>query len=479
MPTEKRLDIKALLTNNIYVLAGVGSLLLWWLVCHFIKPETPIFFNECTEEYPVYMWFVSLAALSVPVIAYLCSKSFRALPWTQQLLSVGLVLLLASVVHRPRTYLDAQVIFFVCTLVAFAFDKQRRFNWPSLFQITMILYFTWVALSMLWTTDKHDGQHFLNHLVPVLAYPIAFLFIHTDKDNFQALLLVFVRVALIACLLSVGCGIYEAARGGVPCTVFLELKKFLFLNLIPVYNVVFAWSGACHPSYNAIWITATAAALFYLRDKQRLSALETGYGCLLTLLVLIISQSRVGFVMWVIVCFAGVIYLLRNSKVKLAIALTVFLLLLAGILIANPMWSHNFTEDYSRSRLFKIAQDYIAVTPWYGTGIGSLTYAHVEEVIGYEFQKWWPDYATATAFYPHNQFLGDWMQTGVAGLILLIVMLLSVFYNAFRTRRYLPFVFTLALLPLMLIEMPFRFLAGSTIIALSWCFTLCNYEDTH
>jgi len=422
------------------------------------------------------MWCISLVALSIPVIVYLCSKTFRALPWTQQVVSAGLVLLLASIVHRPRTYLDAQVIFFVCTLVAFAFDKQRRLNRPPMFFIVSGVYFLWMVLSLIWTNDLHEGQRFLSHMVPLISYPIAFTFICLDKENFNALVRTFMRVAMIGCVLSLGCAIYEAARVGVPCTIFLQLKKFLFMNMVPVYDVIFAWSGACHPSYNAIWMTAAVVAIYYLRYSNLISAFEAFFGCGLTLLVLIMIQSRVGFVMWVIVNMAGLVYLFRKSPKKLFPTLFVFLLLLGAILLANPLWSQKLTADSTRSILLGIARDYITARPILGSGIGGMSYAHVEEVVGYSFQNWWPEYASASAFYPHNQFLGDWMQSGIVGFILLIALLLSVFYDAIRTRRFMPFVFTMALLPLMYIEMPFRFLTGTTIIALVWCFTECNFR---
>jgi len=133
----------------------------------------------------------------------------------------------------------------------------------------------------------------------------------------------------------------------------------------------------------------------------------------------------------------------------------------------------SFAADPVRDGLVRVATDYLRIDPWKGCGLGGMTYDYVSSVVGYEFKSWWPQF-DYVSFYPHNQFLGDWMQSGIAGLVLLCAMVVSLFYESIRQRNFIAFVYFLVVLVIMQIEMPFHILSGTTIIAFLSCFFLCR-----
>lgn len=454
--------------QNLFVLlCGIG-ILLWWFLCRMIHPSVPILIEENNPVYLPIVGYISLACLSLPGIVYLFRHEFRELRWQEQLQSIGIVMMLSTIVCRPAPYLRAQIFFFAFTFIAFIASQTREWRKQPIFYYACWIYVICMSLSLLWTPHSREVSTYFNRLVPLASYSLAFAFVSLSKQNYARLLTIFWHVVCIACLLCVASGIYETQRLGFDLSEFIQFRKINLHDYFP-FQILFAWSGAGHPSYNALWIMAGLTCSFYLADKQYISWFELAFGCMLTLFIVIATQSRVGSVMWLMIVFFGIIYCLRKYKY----VLTGILVLSVGSVLAFCLMHLDAIIDlYSdpvRERIFRITYDYLHADPWVGCGLGGMTYEHMEPVIGYEIKDFWPQY-------PHNQFLGDWMQTGIIGLIVSLGIVGIGFYEAIHQRSFIGFVYMTAVFFFMLIEMPFRFLGGTTIIAFFLCFIFGHHN---
>ncbi len=461
--------------QDLFLLLCSAGIALWWLFCHFVRPTVPIYIDEGNQVYLPIVGVISMCILALPVIVYLCRHEFRELRWQEQLQSTGIVLMLGSIVFRPSVYLHVQVAFFTLAAVAFLFGKEKRWYKQPAFYYACWLYVIWLAVSMIWTHNNEESVRYLNRIVPLASYSFTFAFIHLSNRNYRLIIRAFWCITCLACILTIASGIYEAQRMGIDFTEFIQFKKSP-VNGLNVYNILYAWSGTGHPSYNALWIMAGLACSFFLLDRHMISTFDLLFSCLLMLLVVIITQSRVGTIMWSLITLFGVIYVLRHKKYALWSTLIFLGIVSLAVGITQLDMILSIYSDPSRAKLTQIAIDYLRIDPWKGCGLGGMTYEYLEGVIGYEFKSWWPQYDAPT-MYPHNQFLGDWVQSGIVGLVLSLSLVICGFYDAIRQHNYIGVAYLTAVFFFMLIEMPFHFLGGSTIIAFFLCLILSHRAE--
>lgn len=467
--------ISTWLKQNLFVLLLGASIAIWWGFCVMSHPSVPIFINEADPVYLPVVGAVSTILLFIPLIIYLCGTEFRQQHWQMKLQSIGIALMLSTIVFRPYAYLHAQLFFFGFTVISFFADRQRHFQKPPVFYIACCIYFIWIAISMLWTQDRHEAGVYFNRIVPLASYALMFSLICLTWNNYRQLILLFWRVVCVASVLTIACGIYETQRLGADFWDFIQIKKTQ-IDYIPVYDILYAWSGTGHPSYNVLWLIAGLTSGFFLFEKRLITRLEIIISCLLILLVVVATQSRIGVVLWLLTALSGLIYVLRHHKYVLWSTLS-----LAGICglyigITQIETISTVLSDPTRVKLANIAMDYLRADPWKGCGLGGMTYDYLESVIGYEFKSWWPQYDAPT-MYPHNQFLGDWMQSGILGLIVLLGVIVCGFYDAIRQRSFIGIAYMTAVVVFMFIEMPFHFLTGTTVIAFFLCFIFVNRQN--
>ncbi len=458
--------------DNKFSLCCLAGMLMWYFICLLFTPETPIFVNEAAPvDLPIVL-ILSLICLSVPTVLYVCSSDFRELKWYRQVLLVSIALMLTALVHRPRVYLDVQLVFWVSAFIALVADKQRSVNRPPLFYYVFWLYFIWQAVTILWTNNTSEAKVYFNRLVPLFSYSFTFLFIQIEEQHYKALIRLFWRVVCIGCLLTIASLIYEAQRMSIPLSTFLSFGKFEIYR-IPIYDIIYAWNGSPHPTYNALWIIAGLVCSFYLLDLKSLTAFETVFSWVLIFIVIYVSQSRVGVVAYGVVFVLGILYLLRRQR-KWAWSYAGAVTILSVILALTRMDTiRAFYDDPIRDSLIRVSIDYLHADPWRGCGLGGMTFDYVSSVVGYEFKSWWPMFDNIS-FYPHNQFLGDWVQSGIVGLILICTMMVSLFYESIKQRSFIACLYFIVVLIFMQIEMPFHILSGTTIIAFLSCFFLCR-----
>lgn len=454
------------------VLAFLGISVLWYISVMLWQPTIGIMVD--TDPYRPVMWVISLAALSVPFFMYLFSRHFRTLETDRKVLLFGLALLTSTIVHRLRCFIDTQFVFFLTTIVYFILDRNRTYRRPLWEYWIVPLYIVWNLITLAWTPDLHYGKKFAGNFLPMVTYPAMFLAFTLSVDERNEIMKLYWRIALMAVLLSFLSCIYEVTviRHQVSELFHLQITMFkdnIFIDGVEQFpfNMLYAWNGMGHPSFNAIWAVAAAVTGFFLVKHCVISWVEFFFGEFVILLLQFIAQSRIGIVMVLIVFVLSTFYLLWQHRKVVYSLIAVGLLLVVAAFMLRPDFLYPYMNDVERNRLWNAAFDFIRIYPFTGTGLGGTMHEYVSSVIGYP----WPGLCFDN-IYAHNQFIGDWMQSGLVGFIFAVSMVILTFVMSIRRRSYSAFVFSVAILLLMLIEMPLRFLQGSTLIPFFLCLFL-------
>lgn len=343
---------------------------------------------------------------------------------------------------------------FALTALIYAIRK-KYFHIAGAWIYVFFAYFLWHALSLLWVDNVWQGFLQLRVYSLFIFIPLAFCCIKLTSEQKCTVMTWFFRALELYVLASVVTWIIWSCTNGIGLVEWLTTQKHL-INYIPSYEIVYSWSNYIHPTYNGIPILIAMAIGFQNPGRKigwnTLHYAETGVFSVLALLVIVLTQSRICLIGWVIVAFIGILRML-NSHRKIQIAAGAAMVVACIITIAL-LFSQvkTFFNDPTRVQNFKTAEYCIEQHTVLGSGIEGIRFEmdsdEIAQAIGYE-------HANKDLANPHHQFIGDWMQTGLVGMALSLAMFILLFVNSIKRRNYMLFV-TLAIMLLVAnIEMPF------------------------
>lgn len=466
------------LTGLVIAVAFIVILLGWWGIVAVWHPTVSIL---VPVTYRPVLWVISLAALSVPFFFYIFRSGYGNLDLQRKILLGGLAVLTVSLVHNKRCFIDAQIIFCITTVLYFILDKNRAYRKPAWEYWAVFVYVVWNLVSLAWTSDTHYGSKFAGNFVPMILYPAMFLAFRLTVAERNDIMCLFWRVALMAVLLSLCSGIYEITVQGFPVSGLVHFRigmiKQTFFDAsgteLFTFNMVYGWSGMGHPSYNSLWAVAAAIIGVCLIKSKWIGWIEFVFGELVLLQMQLSAQSRIGIVMMFIVWASAYIYLLSSHRKFLCWSIGSAIVLITALFCIKPDFLGSFSHDTPRQAQWAVAFDFIKREYLLGAGLGGTTAEYVSEVVGYPYP--WPTWADDN-IYAHNQFIDDWMQSGIFGLVFLVASIVGCFSMSVRRHSYPAFVYCLAMIVFMIIETPFRFLAGITLMSFFFCLFLSPVE---
>ena len=456
-------NILSYINRNRFVLIGLCCVGLWYILCLLFPPSINIVAE--TSLYSRQIARLSLFALLVPVVIFAYDTRTDKVPITERLLWLACAVLLAVVVHNVRTLLDVELIFLVMVVVYLIKNKGKTFHSLSALHYLLIAYVIWNGISIMWSNNPSYGLHLLQRFVPLILFPICFQCFRVSKRIFFLLLKGFWQAAFIACLLSFCSSIYVLLYLDTSIFNIFTLHK-AHIHGYYCYNILYAWSAMPHPSYNAIWLLFATLTNIYLFEHKQINLTEYTIHWIVTILLVVLSQSRIGIVMEMIVFSGWIAYHFQHRKVFLMLTgITIFIVLL-GVYDSAPQLFEQLFFDRSRVKLLEVATYHIKLHPWLGCGLGGMTSEYLCATIpNFPFGQY-------PHFYPHNQFTGDWMQSGLPGVLLITSISIVFLIISIKKRNYPMIAFWLCIIPFMLIEMPLRFLYGNLSIAIMTSFWL-------
>ena len=364
----------------------------------------------------------------------------------------------------------------------------RKFYPPN-----KLFYFVFLYALLLFfrTIGTEHGFHFPDRTLAFYVLPLAFCFFQLSKDTLLKIAEVFFKTTILFLAICVLYWWYNflhldanfiqwitektnhlAQMTGweTQATTHHSLENVVTRDTLIYYSGYFfvnSWSGFTHPTFVSIILFFGLIVGFYLYYKKNtflsITKLDLALYIVLCFFVILLMQSRVGIVGFlIIICISSLYYLKYRTKF---FKLGLLLLFVFGstALYVTDLSESRFTTDETRDVLRQVSVSYIKENFWWGAG-----FRQERIVLQRQAEKMEnvladvPPHILDTISYSHNQFLGDTVQFGIWGFIVLMAMLVAIALYAIRSRSYLLQMFLCSMFLIMLIDQPLYIQTGIT-----------------
>lgn len=343
------------------------------------------------------------------------------------------------------------------------FKKYSRAHLSEV-SILLALLFLLHVVGMFYTSNTNRGLFDLEVKLSLIVFPLVFIgFKFVNTTNFKTTLRMFLFGSVAAAVICLGQSSYE-----------------YFINDMPYYYFLTSrFSVIIHQSYFAMYLIFSMLILAYLAwDQLKENGWKNRILNLLLMLFLslcvILTGSKTGFIIWVIVVFGMVAFLVKEMTHKWIPILGLMVLTsLVGVIFreapllqsrivnvlqitqneeVNPLATESTEVRYL---VYSSAWDIINSQPWYGMGTGDFQdeLDKIYEERGYKF-------AHARHLNTHNQFLQSWIALGIPGVTLILGIFIVMFQQALKNRDWLYVGFTTIFLVISLTESSLYMQAG-------------------
>ena len=409
-------------------LFAAGFLLLGWqkVKSHrfswddFYKNDTPVIvalsillcslFFKSKSFYCIHFFVV------VSLIHLLCTRKFYAPPkFFYFIFAYALLLFLGTIGTEKGFRLPDKAINFIIlplSFCCFKLPKKTLLQIADFFLKTAILFLA-VCILYWFYNFWHLEAHFIKWI--------------TGKTSYLAQMTGWEQV---------GAGTFiQNLDNALSKDTFVLYPAFLFVN---------SWAYFYHPTANAIVLLGGLTVSFYLYFQKDSNSSFSKWNlflyialCLFTLMLI---ESRIGIVGFFVISGISVLYYLKlklSSKYFKIVLLLCVLFAGAGSVVFKDKIS-GFSSDPIRDSYRKIAVSYISENFYWGSAFDGqrvaleqqaekikdtlppIVYPHIEEPI----------------YFVHNQYLGNMVEFGIGGLIVLLAMLVAIGYYAIKNRNY-------------------------------------------
>lgn len=428
------------------------GLLLYWL----LTPTVSI--TDIRDKYEVLYDIVYYIIVFSPVLLLFIPNKIETDKQTDFFFLVPLSAMIISTLLTVRVFLNVSNVCFAI-LIIYGIINRKLYR-PKPYMWFFIAYFLCLSVSIFWSNDKEYGLSLIRRQLTWLTMPLAFCLFRLTMEQWNRVLFIFFRACMVFVVCSLLAWLYTAKQLDVPLETFFTTTK-LHIKGTDCFEHIYLWTSYIHPSYNALGLIIGLIGGLYLLRQKVVGHAETILYMVCLLVLLLITQSRIGVLMYGTTVVMSIMYFIPKKKYQY---LYMALLLLLGV-SAAVCWFviHTaFSLDPSRQHLFHTAIEQIRLHPILGVGLGELPQAIQNE----------------TLRNPHNQFLGDWLQSGLPALISLLAMLIYLLYNAIRSRNGLLLMLLIVMIFFMQIEMPFYLIKGIAYFTVFVCFFSARPTET-
>lgn len=403
----------------------------------------------------------------IPIIGLFSFNEWKTSKTFDKIILASLLVFLTSITFSIQQGLQTFTVFAICAFI-YAF-KFHCFKIQHKIYFFFFAYFFWHIISLLWTNTISAGLIRLGTYSLFLLIPLTFSSIQLSKNNVDTLFLLFFRFMGVFVLISLCCWVYQSSLLHVDLIEWLKIQKRVFAEKT-AYDIVFAWTNYTHPTYNAIsYLFGIPIGFYFLSkawEKTKINLIEFVLYLLTTLLLVVVTQSRIALIGWALMTLIGTAYSLREKKKWLILLSAASAILFVVFIFLFKEKIGAFLSDPIRAQNYETAFYYIKSNPIWGTGVEGIRTVMDSDAIakslGYPF-------ANVGLANPHNQFVGDLMQTGIVGLLLVTAIIIYLFVLSIRKKDFLLFSFLLLFFLIMQMEMPFYLPKGTTYFLLFIC----------
>lgn len=341
----------------------------------------------------------------------------------------------------------------------------KGFSSLQMGEVPMVLLFLFFVflLGMTYTENTDRGWFNVEVKLSLLAFPLAFFgFKFLNTTNYNRTLKAF----LIGTILAV-------------TYCYLQSAYKVFWLDYPYYHFVTSrFSVLVHQSYFTLYIIFSMIILLHLNWPLQVRSVYKVLrlvGLLLYFsLAVILSGSKTGFIMWVLIAVGiTMLFLVRMRYKSIPILALAAVMSLTGVVVQKaPVLQSRLvnvltvaqSDDVDpaakestavRYLVYSSAWMAITSTPWYGTGTGDF-----QDVLDTIYEKQGYLQAAEKHLNAHNLFLQTWITVGVHGLMLILGLFILMFYYAIRSKDMVLLGFTSIFFIISLTESTFNVQAG-------------------
>lgn len=357
--------------------------------------------------------------------------------------------LVLSITEEKTAYYSAGIFVFFALVYFLKERKLYAFNKVFIF---LILFALMQIIGAFFTDSSFK---FPEKIYSFLIFPFAYCLFDFKKQTYLRILKIVFRVLFVYICITLVFWIFNVRAYDASLVEWITTKLIVKGVEMP-YELIGFWSLYHHPSYISLVLLSTLVVGFYLFYKKSNTAyisLTEIVAYSVALLVLELAyESRIGIVATILIITISVFYYMRlkSSFLKLSIFIVIFLGGSFFLFISDEF--AGMRNDNVRKVDYTLAVNYIKDHFWWGTGTGMQRFALMEqeEIMKDELPK-----VSDKKTYVHNQFLGEMVQFGITGLVVLLVVLGGLVFYSIKTRSYLLQLLMFIYILFMLIEEPF------------------------
>lgn len=402
---------------------------------------------------------------------------------------VSLTGLLISLVYDKVVGAYATTIFIASAFLYFILNKK-------FYRLNPVYYFLFVyaALTFFGTIGTPKGFHFPQASLSYVLLPLAFCCFQFSKETLLRIAHVFFKAMIIYMIICIVYWMYNFMYLDISFLEWITRKSHFVVEGLSgwdkqlaltkgypdysAYYFVTSWIGYFHPSFISLVLFFGLTIGFYLHYKKTeflsVSRTELILYIILSFLVIGLLESRIGIVGLVfIIAGTGLYYSKLKTTHFKAIVIIGFIITSIGLFAFDDVLD-NFMNDNVRETDYTLAINYIKDNFWWGAGYEGQQIAieHQEQLM----KETLPIIGNEKT-YTHNQFLGNMVQFGVWGAIILAGMLLGFLRYALKSRSYLLQMFMMIMMLFMMIEEPLYGQKGITTFCVFLTFFIAISES--
>ncbi len=353
------------------------------------------------------------------------------------------------------------------------FAERRLFVYLFL---SMIFFYALHAIALIYTENKAAGYFELEEKLSFLVFPLILLPIYSyrfDKKHLRLFFFTYIIAVLSAALYCFGQSTLNYLQTS-------DIQQFFYSN----------FSVIEHPTYFSMYVITAMILVIAVLIKQW-GKIQTWKKIILFLLipffflVVVLTNSRSGIIVAGIILMGSAFYPAIKKR-KYILSAILFFMLLASVFITKKLMPHVFDRFYGIVEVLK-ADKMEDIKEWNGTTLRVQIYYSSFEVIKENFwigvspgdardeliqnyKKHGFRHAVDRNYDAHNQFLQSFIGLGIAGFLLVFIILGLPLFYAIRERDYILFFFTLMLFFLFLFESMLQKQAGVMFIVFGLIF---------
>lgn len=362
------------------------------------------------------------------------------------------------------TQVNNGFIILFALLGIFSFVKGYASFKPNAILLVTLGFYALHIIGLSYSENVPRGLFDLEVKLSFVVFPIAFYGIRSIADNiYRNTLRAFLYGTLLAAIICLSQSAYKV--------LILDQGYWHFLTS--------RFSVIVHQSYFAMYLIFAIMVHAYLewpivKRKQPLKNAINAFVFVFLSVSVVLTGSKIGFIMWISITVGLMIALLRTIKprwIPLTAMLAVFTII--GVIFSQaPMLQQrvlNLVEvaqsdsvDPSakestavRSLVYSSAWEIVTTQDWYGQGTGDFQ-IKLDEV--YNQRKYTK--AAEQHLNAHNLFLQTWIALGIPGLLMISALFFLMFYRSIQAGDYIFLSFSLLFLLISLTESALNMRAG-------------------